>query len=442
MGRSSWFCVLIGTFILSFGAFFNWFPFFTGDTAVYLNAGFENYVPSERPVFYGWFLRFSALGFSLWLPALLQSFLLSFLLVKLIEIIWPKANNNFKLLSLLLIGIVSGVWWESTKLIPDPFVAIMSLSLLVLTVGKVTKSQHWLLWIFVLISTMMHLSHLALLLGFLLVILVFNPFHKRQKKLVIPLVVIALLSFLGLGLSNLVLEDQFQLAKGNKVFLLGKLNESGVLDIYLEEECSERDLVLCEYKDSLPATAWQFVWDPHGAVMKTGGWEVNREEHARIVKDILTSPKYWPILSYKAIMATAVQLVQYNVGDNLFRQEKGSNSVSSIDRYFPHETNAALWTKQFLMELPFSSMSWYYLLTLLLSIAWLIYYSAKGDLKKGYKEILVILLLLIVLNAFFTANLANISSRLNARMLWLLPALISVIWLKNRTAINDEHSKS
>ena len=258
MCRASWLNVILGTLILSFGAFFNWFPFFTGDTSVYLQAGFENYVPSERPVFYGWFLRFSSLGFSLWLPALMQSLALAYLLLELIALIWPEANSKVKLLCLFLIAIISSVWWESSKLIPDPFVAILSLSLLLLFLGNNGRIKALFLWFLVVLSAWMHLSHLAVLLGITAVVLVFNLFGTRKKKLVFPLVLTCLISFLGLSLSNLFLEGQFQVAESNKVFLLGKLNESGVLDLYLEEECEKQSLVLCEYKDSLPATAWQF----------------------------------------------------------------------------------------------------------------------------------------------------------------------------------------
>ena len=165
--------------------------------------------------------------------------------------------------------------------------------------------------------------------------------------------------------------------------------------------------------------------------MKTGGWQANESEHKAIVNDILLSPKYWPILAYKAVLATAVQLVQYNVGDNLFRQEKESNSIQSITKYYPHETKAALWTKQFLMEIPFSQMSWYYLIGLLLSLVALLYLIATNKLTQKHQQLLVLLLVLIVLNAFFTANLANISSRLNARLLWVFPATMCVLWLKH-----------
>jgi len=50
--------VVISTLVLMSGAFYNEFPLITGDSAIYISSGFDGIVPSERPIFYGWFIRF------------------------------------------------------------------------------------------------------------------------------------------------------------------------------------------------------------------------------------------------------------------------------------------------------------------------------------------------------------------------------------------------
>lgn len=321
------------------------------------------------------------------------------------------------------------MWWEATKLIPDVFVATMSLALLLMVFRENSLKQKIVLHLIIVFSAVTHLSHLAVFLGFILLLMLTNLYGIR-KRLWKEFAVLGLGALALVLLSNVLLEGRFQLAKGNTIFVLGKLNEAGVLDLYLEEHCAEDELALCAYKDSLPATAWQFVWDPNGAIMKLGGWDAKQDEYKSVVKGILTAPKYWPILSYKAGINAAVQLSQTKVGDNIYRQEKESNVVQSIARYYSHETKAVLWTKQFLLELPFAQLSWFYLFSLLLSLCWLLWQASNKRLRNEFVQFLLVLFILLLLNAFFTANLGNISSRLNARLIWLVPALIIIEYVR------------
>lgn len=434
--------LLITSLIMMFGAFYNWYPFFTGDTSVYIASGFENYVPGERPVFYGWFIRFSSLGFSLWLTAFAQSLILSYLLLRILRAVLPDQSKWIYLSCVLAIAIFTGVWWESTKLIPDVFIATLTLALILLLFFKNTRTHTIILWTIVCVSSVVHLSHLAALTLLLLIIVTFNSFNSRRKEFILPAVLSLSISYLALIGSNMILEDKLTLANSNSVFLLGKMNEMGVLDVYLNEECSKQDLKLCKYKDSLPPTGWQFVWDKNGAVMKLGGWDENKEEHDKILRDIFTTPSYYPMLVFKATTNTLVQLSQNKVGDNLFRQEIKSNSIEAIGKYYPHEKNTAIWTKQFLMDLPFNGLSWFYLFVMLVLILLRVYLRSSFISPQIY----YFLLLMLVLNAFTTANLANIASRLNERLLWLLPAFLLIeliVHIKKNTSgpINSQEKQ-
>lgn len=415
-------------FILMFGAFFNWYPFFTGDTSVYLASGFENYVAGERPVFYGWFLRFSSLQFSLWIAAYIQCVLLAYPILLLLRSILNSKRDQ--LIVFLLICFGTGIFWESSKLIPDVFIAILALSLCYLLFFKPTRMESNLLWGLVLFSTIVHLSHLAVFTLIVLTLILFKLYRAREKSFILPAMVCLLAGYGALFTSNYLLEDEFTLSKNNSVFLLGKMNENGILDVYLEENCGKKQIALCQYKDSLPPTAWQFVWDKNGAVMKLGGWDANKKEHEQILNEIFTDPSYYPMLLFKSLTNTVVQISQTKVGDNLFRQEVESNSIQAIGKYYPHEKNQAIWTRQFLMDLPFNGLSYFYL-TLLMGLILCRLYLSRSLLPKGMYGFLFLMLLS---NAFITANLANIASRLNARLLWILPAILILdIYLSYRS---------
>jgi hypothetical protein len=74
MGFNKVLYYVLGTLILCLGALYNTYPFINGDTSVYITSGIENYVPYERPIFYGYFLKITSLTQSLWLTALAQAF--------------------------------------------------------------------------------------------------------------------------------------------------------------------------------------------------------------------------------------------------------------------------------------------------------------------------------------------------------------------------------
>lgn len=420
--------LLFFSLVLLFGAFFNWYPFFTGDTSVYLASGFENYVAGERPVFYGWFLRFTSLQFSLWIAAYIQCVLLAYPILLLLQSVFHSKRDQ--LIAMLMICLGTGVLWESSKLIPDVFIAIQALSLSYLLFFKASKRQSYILWALVFLSAIVHLSHLAIFSIICITLVAFDLFRAREKRFLLPAIVCLVAGYAALFTTNFLLEDEFTLSKNNSVFLIGKMNENGILDVYLEENCGEKQLAICQYKDSLPPTAWQFVWDKNGAVMKLGGWDANKKEHEQILNDIFTDPSYYPMLLFKSLTNTVVQISQTKVGDNLFRQEVESNSIQAIGKYYPQEKNQAIWTRQFLMDLPFNGLSYFYLALLLGLILWRLYLS-RSLLPKGLYSFVFLMLLS---NAFITANLANIASRLNARLLWILPAfLILDLYLSYRS---------
>ncbi|MFK8101257.1 MAG: hypothetical protein AB8G15_01985, partial [Saprospiraceae bacterium] len=59
--------ILLGTIILLFVAFYNGYPLVYSDTGTYIQSGFELFVPVDRPLTYGLFLRYTSLGISPWL---------------------------------------------------------------------------------------------------------------------------------------------------------------------------------------------------------------------------------------------------------------------------------------------------------------------------------------------------------------------------------------
>ena len=70
-------------------ALYNGYPIVYSDTSTYIESGFSLQPPADRPITYGLFIRvFSLNGFSLWTVALMQSLIISFLI--LLTLLRPK----------------------------------------------------------------------------------------------------------------------------------------------------------------------------------------------------------------------------------------------------------------------------------------------------------------------------------------------------------------
>lgn len=415
--------VILSTLVLMSGAFYNEFPLITGDSAIYISSGFDGIVPAERPIFYGWFIRLFSLSTTLWGPIFIQNLILSVLLIKLMRFLLADLVLSKRIAVIIAVAFFTQAIWETNKLMADIFIAYSAIALFLWCFVPLNNAWKAFVLLLVFYSSATHNSH-ALIAALALVVLGIYFFSTKEnqalnklKWLIVPIMIAPL----SIGITNYYHGNGFTLGKATSVFLVGKMCENGILQAYLNDQCEKQDLSLCAYKDSLPHVAWQFVWHPESPVMKTGGWEPNDEEYKKIVIHTFVTPKYLWMHVWKGVGTTLVQLTQITAGDALFRYEEYDNSMMAIRKYYQHETNPALWTRQRIMELDFNFYSRFYGIFFIMTTIFLGWKWQELGLNKYWIFLLIIIATFIVLNAGVTANLANISSRLQARIFWLLP---------------------
>jgi len=424
--------VLFGAIAFMIPALYNGYPIFTADIGTYIGSGFELKIPDDRPVFYGLFIRLSSLGISLWLTIFLQCLILAFVFTRFVSVWIPGLPRAHKGLFLLFASLCTIGGWYASQLMPDIFVAVMFLSVLVLLKRGRAKREGALMLAICLLAAITHNSNYITLTLFSLLLLaasfVFrNAAHVRRKAL--ALVGTSAAAWLILCSSNYVGTGKFTASNAAHVFLMGKLVESGVLKTYLDKACPVYGYAICPYKDSMPAAAWGFVWDEKSPLYKTGGWDANKTEYKRIQSDILSRPKYWPYLAFKSGEATCRQLVQINI-DGVFelgwiRYLNGSPPFEAVARYFPHELGELTLAKENNNALDTKFMNSVYcacMVTLLLAACLILGICGRPQVR----GLSMLLLSLLFLNAFTTATFANVLTRLNSRVIWLLPVLCAM----------------
>jgi len=426
--------LFLGAIIFLFYAFLNGFPVVYSDTSTYLASGFELKAPFDRPIMYGLFLRFSSLnGLSLWLTIFAQGFLLSFLLFKLLQAVFPNYKNINALFIVITIFTVlfTSVSWVASQLIADVFTPILILSFILLVATEQSKKTKIILYVIFFLATATHTSHIAfnVLLIFSVLILKWLKFLDVKKNIQIkPLLVclgIVLLSIATMGSA---------ISKSKHVFLMGALVEHGIVKQYLDEHCENNNYKFCEFKDELPEKAWQFIWEDYSPFYKMGSWKGTKEEFNTIIFNTLTTPKYIWLHIKASVKATIEQLTMFKMGDGngAFLQE--TLLYQRINTFFPHEINSYISSKQNKKQLGFlSGFNLLSIYTLIASVGLFLFALIKSC--KSHKKLLLILLIVffaVLINAWTCGTLANAIDRLGAKVMWLIPlfSVIGIIKLK------------
>ncbi len=432
---------LIGAFILSIFALYNGYPIVTGDTTTYINSGMELWVPAERPIFYGLFIRATSLGASLWPTIFAQSFILSCLLVHFIKGIAPQIRPLHVIGLLLLVSLGTIISWYSSQLMADIFTPVLFLATVNYLLFSKSRLQSAVFLVIIYFATIAHFSNCIISTLFTGALLLASSLRSQLKDFrfkAVRLILVSLLAWLTIFTSNYIGGKGFVSSSVSHIFLMGKLSESGVLKTYLDKACPTRDYKICAYKDSLPPAAWEFVWnESKSPLYLTGGWEANRQEYKTIIKDIGSRPKYWPFLAWKSVEATAREMVLTNIDESeerpWFRYEREHPLYQSILKHFPHEINEFSIDRQNMKTLNIVFYDDLYVVVLILTSLICLFFL-RGALLAEAKLIYVLAMLFLIINAFASATFANVLSRLSSRAIWLIP-MINLLFIYRMAAL-------
>lgn len=431
---SGW--LLLGGLLLIGAGLYNGFPLVTSDSGTYLNSALLYTVPDDRPITYGLFVRFTSLRLTLWLVIFVQGVLLAGLLLRCVAEFVPRLQSNMS--RFLVVGFTiwaTGVSWYCSQLMPDIFTAIGLLSLCLLLLGRFRSPGGQLLLLLILaLATLMHNSHLLIntlvVVGFGLVAyqqrLFARGLVRRAHWLATTGVVLS--SWLLLPTIQAGFGGGFTLSRASPAFLMARLCETGILEQYLDRNCGTYNgFKLCAYRDKLPNDAIAFMWDENSPFNQTGGLKENLSEYQQIVRDVLTSPRYYPLLISESIQATLRQLTHIGYGDGLTPYRENTNPYWKVQVLVAYELKEYMSSLQNRNSLSFTTLNdrvyglqWLSLLLLALFVR----RATKPDASASTKHLLLLLVVVglgMIANAFVTGALANVLDRLQSRVAWLVP---------------------
>lgn len=433
------FYYLLGAIAILAYAIINGYPIIYHDLSTYVANGFDINTPIDRPITYCLFVRvFSLNGITLWTVVLMQSYIVSFLLFKLLSILFPDIPQWKKLFIITVLSLFTGLSWTSSQVMPDIFTAVSVLIVTILFIGDLSRNEKYLMYFLFLLSTAMHLSHISFniaLIGILLFIELLKPKSQRFpfvfKKLLLFFILTAMAFTTMLSAS----------AKSKHVFFMGAMAEHGILQEYLDEYCETEDYVICQYRDNIPKRAFQFVWDKNSPVYKMGSWKGVEDEFNEIIFKTLTSPKYIFLHIKASLIATADQLITFKINDSNGVFLEGTMPYDRMVRYLPGDVNRYKASMQMRNELGFTDwLNVLFSIVVILSLVMIVFFLLQKNVYTGkFATVLYILGIGILLNAWVSGTFANAINRLGCKMIWLIPfiaivGLIQYLQLKKPVA--------
>lgn len=426
--------------ILCVPAFYNGYPLFYTDSALYLEAAHKLMPTIERPIGYGIFIRLTSWEVTLWSTVLIQGIITSLLIYhSMIAVI--KADR-FKrihhLIAIVFLSLFTSLGWFVGQLMPDIFSGFLVLAFYNVVYGKNNLLSYILYAILTGIIIFSHLSNIPLLMCLIIITGIISLFTKSRILKIHTLRRLAFLalvfgvSLLSLAIYNYRHFSRLSLSPSGAVFFFARLIDTGVVDTYLKEDCISSTHRICAYKDSIPPASQAFLWHTDGIFYKMGGWQNYYEEAGQINKAILTSPKYYKTLLWHFARATALQLVSFNVGGDFYNFTDGSwRSVydKSIENFSRDEMRISfLNTRQSREMLKFSTLNYVYNTFIIISLILIIVYFSRLRILSDYNiKFIICIIFGVVCNAAICANLSNVLNRYQSRVIWLLPLAALVI---------------
>mgnify|MGYP007073191396 CR=1 FL=1 len=269
MNRKNTIWILASIPVLLWSVFYNGYPWVYPDTGTYIDSGFTNESPIDRPLFYGWFIRHTSLAETLFIPAFIQSLIGVWLIFIFFKHAVPVRNPGLMtFVSVLLLSLTTGISYYAGLMVPDIFQAYLFLGFAILMAPeKPPRNQRILIWIligFSLVSAFANLLVFSLYCFFYLIFrrpkyLIRNPAFKGIILVVCCYLLSCFINYRsGFG---------FTFSPGSHMFLMGKLADRGLLQEYLDKNCESHPTPLCGH--SIPLSGNWFLWDTRSPAIST-----------------------------------------------------------------------------------------------------------------------------------------------------------------------------
>ena len=433
---------ILTALILCIPAFYNQYVMLYSDSLLYLEQSIRLIPTVDRPIGYAYFIRATTWQSTMWMVIFFQGLIASLLIYHtlktvLINTVFKKVYHFF---AICLLTFFTTVGWYVSLLMPDIFTSFLILAVFNTLFGRNNLIKYIFYSTVIIFAILSHSSNIPILALILivtwLILLLSKRFAEIRKKALAGSIIIFAVFVCTLVYLVKYNYDHFhkaQLSTTTGIFFFARLIDTGIIESYTKENCDQKELRICMYKDSIPKSSQDFLWNVNGIFYKMGGWSNYQEESKLIVKDILFTPKYYGTILSDFSLSTFKQLTKFQLGGDLLNSqtEQWLPVYESAKKYFPrNEIKREYYdSRQFKEKMGFeffNSVLYFVVFCSLMIIAFVLY---RYKIENKMFLLLAIVFSGVFFNAAVCANLSNIINRYQARVIWLIPFMAFIIFL-------------
>lgn len=403
-------------------------------------------VISGRSIYYGFLLYVPMQIIGTWGGVILQSLIVSFLLLKCLSIALRQFNSEETWRVLTIFGVLVALTplpYFTSMLMPDVYSGII-----VLTMGTLicfwpqlsVKDRALLLGASAMIITF-HTTHILIVAAMALGAAIFCFRGVRRLRPVLLSAPILLTAVLAAMAFSTAVEMRLGQKPMSPPFLSARLTASGPGTTYLKETCgdaSTRQFALCTFRDRLPLDSDSFLWDHNSrrGVFQIAQPKLQRqisaEDKAFFVAVFLDNP----VAVSGALMESVAET--FRLADlNNFNYPTGTGIAEKVPDSIAREIYDSRAYKR-IMPTGFTVAStvWTAALSMIVIFVFIIYSLSQADVTLSrLRRYAFLIALAFVANGVVCGALSKATARYQMRLIWLLPAaaLVSVSGWKSST---------
>ncbi|HMD31567.1 MAG TPA: hypothetical protein VKG84_06635, partial [Candidatus Acidoferrales bacterium] len=345
----------------------------------------------------------------------------------------PRQTGLYFLILVALLSLLSSLSWFASLVMPDILGPLLYLSIYLMVFARETlsRTEHLLVALVAWWAVASHASHLILAAGLCVLLAFLLIFWFRgiagRWRAVAEVAGIILLAAAAQVALHAYLYGQPSLNGERPPFLMARLIADGPGRWYLEQNCPQANLAICEYVHELPSGTDAFLWGEDSILEKAGpeGETRFREEETRFLLGTLRA--YPREQLYKSAANFWQQLTAFGLWD------LGANDwvAEAFDRAMPGQSGRYLQSRQAQDALPLELFTGVHNWTVIASLA-VIAVCAPFLWQRRRLRLAglgVVIASTVLANAFVTGAFSNVEDRYEARIIWLVPLLAALCLL-------------
>jgi hypothetical protein len=420
---------------LSWIAIINGFPLVFSDTGTYLRVGTELYLPNDRPPYYGLLILPIYKSVGLWGVVITQALIICWILDETILIATGERTPGRLMATVSALAIGSGISWFSGRIMPDVFTGLAPLTIFVILFGGDHWRHRWLAPAMLVITSMIHLSHMPLALG---TVLAMTPIAMATRGLchgmrrAMLALGAPLLAIVIAATANMAVGRGFHPLPQSSRFLFGRLLDAGLAQPVIRQACATRPMMLCDLGDYTgPDAGQRYLWRPASplpAMARANPQQLEADEAAIVWQTLSSRPA--EVLG-EVTSSWGRQLLAIDPADGVNPWPNSMQITRQIDRNFSAQADAyhqSLQQRDMIDSLAGASG------TLRLAILPLIPFLFWALARKGLGTVAALgmtAMIGVALNALICSALSGVFDRYQSRIEWLIAfwAIVAILAL-------------